>query len=727
MEAALEKITAIPKPPAVYERPVVRDDPLLLCLVIMSRIYGVPKSPDALAAGLPIPPNGIPPELFVRAADRIGLSATIVRRPFNGISALSLPCVLLLKDGQCCIFLRRVDSKLAEIATPDNLDGTNHVSLIDLADRYTGTMIAVRPKIRMDVRSSDLAAPRPQSWFWGSVFTFTPIYLEVIVAAILLNVFAIASPIFTMIVYDRVVPNQAFDTLHVLALGVGLAFGFDFILRTLRGYFLDRAGKDLDKTISARIFEQILGIKMAAGPTSSGAFASNIREFETLRDFFTSASMAAIVDMPFLLLFLVVIWLIGGPVVTVPAVIIPVVMGVSILVQIPMRRAVERSYRESAQKHATLVETINGLDSIKSASAEGRRQRDWNGYVTASAASSMTSRFWSSISINFTLFASNVATVGTIVWGVYRTAEGDMTTGAMVAVSMLTSRAMAPLAQISGLIVRFHQSWTSLKGLNRLMALPTERPAGTVFLRRPNIEGAVEFRNVKFKYPGQQGLALDGVSFKINPGERVGIVGRIGSGKTTIERLVVGLYEPEDGAVLVDGTDIRQLDPADLRRNIGCVLQDGSLFFGSVKDNITLGAPYVEEASIIRAATVAGVDGFIKGHPLGFDLPVGEGGRMLSGGQRQAIVIARALLMDPPILVLDEPTSSMDNSTETAFKNRLGEILAGRTLMLVTHRNSMLSLVDRLIVIDGGKVVADGPKATVLDALMKGRITAAKA
>jgi ATP-binding cassette subfamily C protein LapB len=466
---------------------------------------------------------------------------------------------------------------------------------------------------------------------------------------------------------------------------------------------------------------------MAAGPTSSGAFASNIREFETLRDFFTSASMAAIVDMPFLLLFLVVIWLIGGPVVTVPAVIIPVVIGVSILVQIPMRRAVERSYRESAQKHATLVETINGLDSIKSASAEGRRQREWNGYVTASAASSMTSRFWSSISINFTLFASNVATVGTIVWGVYRTAEGDMTTGAMVAVSMLTSRAMAPLAQISGLIVRFHQSWTSLKGLNRLMALPTERPAGTVFLRRPNIEGAIEFRNVKFKYPGQQGLALDGVSFKINPGERVGIVGRIGSGKTTIERLVVGLYEPEDGAVLVDGTDIRQLDPADLRRNIGCVLQDGSLFFGSVKDNITLGAPYVEEASIIRAATIAGVDGFIKAHPLGFDLPVGEGGRMLSGGQRQAIVIARALLMDPPILVLDEPTSSMDNSTETAFKNRLGEILAGRTLMLVTHRNSMLSLVDRLIVIDGGKVVADGPKATVLDALMKGRITAAKA
>jgi len=465
---------------------------------------------------------------------------------------------------------------------------------------------------------------------------------------------------------------------------------------------------------------------MASGPTSAGAFASNIREFETLRDFFTSASMAAVVDMPFLLFFLAVIYFIGGPVVLVPAIIIPVVLLVSAFVQVPMRRAVERSYREGAQKHATLVETITGLDSIKAASAEGRRQRDWNGYVAASAVSSMASRFWSSISVNFTLLASNMATVGAVCWGVYRTADGDMTTGAMVAVSMLSSRAMAPLAQISGLIVRFHQSWTSLKGLNRLMNLPTERPHGKVFLRRPNIEGAIEFRNVKFKYPGQQGLALDGVSFKINPGERVGIVGRIGSGKTTMERLVMNLYEPDDGAVLIDGTDIRQVDPADLRRNIGCVLQDGGLFYGTVKDNITLGAPYVDEASIHRAATVAGVDSFIKGHPLGFDLQVGEGGRMLSGGQRQAIVIARALIMDPPIIVMDEPTSSMDNSTEAGFKSRLGEILAGKTLLLVTHRNSMLSLVDRLIVVDGGKVVADGPKATVLDALMKGRITAAK-
>jgi len=288
----------------------------------------------------------------------------------------------------------------------------------------------------------------------------------------------------------------------------------------------------------------------------------------------------------------------------------------------------------------------------------------------------------------------------------------------------LTGRAMAPLSQIAGLIIRFHQSWTSLKGLNRLMALPVERPMGKVFIRRPRIDGAVEFRNVTFKYPNSQSNALDAVSFKIAPGERVGILGRIGSGKTTIERLIIGLYDPTEGAVLVDGTDIRQLDPTDLRQSVGCVLQDPHLFFGSVKDNITLGAPYVDEASVIRAATLAGVDQFVRGHPLGYDMPVGENGRMLSGGQRQAVAVARALLLNPGILLLDEPTSSMDNSSEAAFKQRLATIAKGKTVILVTHRHSMLALVDRLIVLDRGKVVADGPKAGVLEALMGGRVQA---
>jgi ATP-binding cassette subfamily C protein LapB len=724
MDSAVQKAPEAAVP-VEYSGPLERDDPLLQTLVILSRLYGAPRSPAALSAGLPIPAGGLTPPLFLKAAERIGLAANVSKRSLSSIPDLALPCVLLLKDRQACVLLRR-DGEFAEIVTTDNIDGSKRVSIATLEDLYSDSCIIARPKIRLDARSGDISIEHHGNWFWGSVRSFSTIYVEVIIASLLLNIFAVISPVFVMSVYNRVVPNRAFDTLWVLAIGVSAAYCFDFIMRTLRGYFLERTGKALDRKISARIFGQVLGIRMDSAPQSSGAFANYIQGFEPLRDFFTSASLAAIVDLPFLFLFIFVISLIAGPIAIIPLVMIPVVIGVSMMVQIPMRKASEKAYRQGAQKHAVLVETIAGLDTIKVASAEGHRQRDWDGFVDALATTSTKARFWSSISVNFVSLSLQFTTLGTIIWGVYRTAEGEMTMGAMVATSMLVGRAMAPLGQIAGMMVRLNQSWSSLKGLNKLMTLPVERPLGKDFLRRPHVEGAVEFRNVSFRYPGQQGKALDSISFKIQPGERVAIVGRIGSGKTTIERLVVNLFEPEEGAVLIDGTDIRQVDPADLRRNIGCVLQDAHLFFGSVKDNIGIGAPYVDEASVLRAATVAGVDEFVRNHPHGYDMQVGENGRYLSGGQRQAIAIARSLLMNPSVLVFDEPTSHMDNSTETTFKNRLAQILPGKTLLLVTHRNSMLSLVDRLIVIDGGKVVADGPKAGVLDALMKGRVKAAE-
>jgi len=717
--------------PAEYSGPTSREDQLLSCLVIMTRIFGSPKSPAALATGLPIGNDGLTPDLFLRSADRAGFSASNVKRKLDAVDRMSLPAVLLLKNRKACVLLSPPRAGMAEIATPDNLDGSHSFPLSELEAAYTGFQIVVRPKIRLDTRSADLTEAKPRNWFWTNVAKFMPVYAEVVVAALLINIFTIATSIFSMQVYDRVVPNKAESTLWILAIGAITIFGFDFMLRTLRAVFLDKAGKSLDRKVSSALFEHILSIRMAAGPQSAGAFASNIQSYETLRDFFTSATLSAVIDLPFVLIFLVIIYIIAGPIAIVPAVLVPLVILVSIFVQVPMQKAVERSYREAAQKHAMLVETINGLDTIKAASAEGQMQRDWDGYVAASSQSAMTSRLWSTVAINFVVMSSNLAFVGVIIVGCYEIFTHDptsplpaLTTGAMVAGSMLTSRAMAPLGQIAGLIVRFHQSWTSLKGLNRLMNLPVERPMGKVFLRRPRIDGAIEFRNVVFKYPNAQTPALDGVSFRIQPGERVGIVGRIGSGKTTIERLVMGLFEPTEGAVLVDGTDIRQLDPTDLRQSIGCVLQDPHLFFGSVKDNITLGAPYVDEESFLRAATLAGVDHFVRQHPLGYDMPTGENGRYLSGGQRQSVAVARALLLNPPILVLDEPTSSMDNSTENMFKTRLGEIVQGKTVLLVTHRNSMLTLVDRLIVLDRGKVVADGPKAGVLDALMKGRIRA---
>jgi ATP-binding cassette subfamily C protein LapB len=419
----------------------------------------------------------------------------------------------------------------------------------------------------------------------------------------------------------------------------------------------------------------------------------------------------------------IVAW-IGGPIALVPAVAVPLVIGVGLLLQVPLNRVVRRTFKETAQKHGVLVESINGLETIKSIGAEGRMQRNWEQFVSSTARSGMRARFLSAFGVNFSALAQNLVTVGVVIFGVYRIGDGLLTVGALVACTIITGRAMAPLAQVAGILTRYHQARASYDALNLVMALPIERPPQNRFLHRPELHGEVEFKNVTFSYPGQKFPALDGVSFVIKPGERVGLIGRIGSGKTTIEKLVLGLYEPDEGAVLVDGTDLRQLDPADVRRNIGCVLQDVFLFHGTVRDNITLGAPFADDQAVLRAAQVAGVEDFVSRHPLGFDLNVGERGESLSGGQRQAVAVARALLLEPPILVLDEPTSAMDNGAESRFKQRLGEILAGKTLLLVTHRASVLSLVERLIVLDAGRVVADGPKDEVLKALAAGRIRA---
>jgi ATP-binding cassette, subfamily C, bacterial LapB len=385
---------------------------------------------------------------------------------------------------------------------------------------------------------------------------------------------------------------------------------------------------------------------------------------------------------------------------------------------------IRRSFDDAAQKHGVLVESISGLETIKSLGAEGRTQRRWERHVGATAGSTMRARLLASLGVNFSALAQNLATVGVVIFGVYRIAAGDMTVGALVACTIITGRAMAPLGQVAGILTRYHQARASFEALDQVMALPNERPADARFLHRPQVQGAITFQDVTFRYPGEKQAALAQVSFAIEPGERVGLVGRIGSGKSTIEKLVLGLYEPEQGAVLIDGTDLRQIDPADVRRHIGCVLQDVVLFRGTLRDNIALGAPYADDGAVLRAAQLAGVADFVARHPQGFDLDVGERGERLSGGQRQAVALARALLLEPPILLLDEPTSAMDNDAETRLKQRLGEVLAGRTLLLVTHRASLLSLVERLIVLDGGRLLADGPKDEVLAALADGRIRA---
>jgi ATP-binding cassette subfamily C protein LapB len=560
------------------------------------------------------------------------------------------------------------------------------------------------------------------SWLWGTLARYWREYVNVAVGAILINVFTLASPLFVANVYDRVVPNRAFETLWVLAVGVSIVFFFDLLLRSLRAYLVDVAGRGVDVRVSSGLFHQVLGARFAHRPASAGEFASNLRDFEMLRDFLTSATLLTVIDLPFALFFIAMIGLISPPLALIPLVAVPLVVGVALIMQVPLTRLVEENFRVNARKQGILVESIYGLEAVKSQRAEGVMQDKWEYAVRHSAESGLKSRLLSGLALHFTNFVQQIVTVAVVVGGVYLIAGNQLTLGGLIACSILAGRALAALTQAAALMTRYQNTRTALKSLDRIMALPQERPAGRSFLQRPPLNGEVEFSRVVFAYPGQQTPALEGVAFRVRAGERVAILGRVGSGKSTVLKLALGLYQPASGAILMDGTDIAQLDPGEMRAQLGYVPQEVLLFSGTMRENITLGRPHATDAEVLEAARLAGVDEFVRRHPLGYDLRIGEGGTGLSGGQRQAVASARALLGAPRVLLLDEPTSAMDNSSEQAYLAALRSFLEGRTLLLVTHKPSMLALVDRLIVIEGRRVVADGPKDKVLAALERGMV-----
>lgn len=701
------------------------DDPLLLCLEVLAALLGRPISHAALKSGLPLKNNRMTPDLLERAAERVGITTNIVHKKLMDLHHFTLPCILMLDGDKACLAVKRVGDDALEIIFPEIGKGSMVVSLEDLDKIYGGFAIFAQPRYRYDARSVDMEIDQPKSWFWGTFWKFWPIYGQVALSAILVNLFAIASPIFVMLVYDRVVPNNGTETLWFLAIGVMIVFGFDFLLKMLRVYYVDKAGKNADILLASRLFQHVMGMNLAGRPQSAGGFANQLREFESIRDFFSSATLVAFVDLPFILLFVVVIWLIGGALAWVPLLCVPLVLISTVFFQGPLSAWVRRSYREGAQKHALLVESINGLETIKSFGAESRIQRNWESFVAQSADSSNSLRFISSLAINFAGFIQQGAYVVVIIVGVYLIMNGELTTGALVACSILTARAIAPLTQVVSLLTRLNHARTSLEGLDKLVALPMERHSSKAFLNRPHLKGDIEFNDVTFSYPGQKVRALSNLSLSIKDGEKIGLVGRIGSGKSTIEKLILHLYTPESGSIKIDGTDIRQIDPADLRNKIGYVPQDIFLFFGTVRDNIAFGCDDSSDEAILRAAELSGVTEFTRHHPHGFDMLVGEGGGNLSGGQRQTIAVARALIRNPRILIMDEPTAMMDYASEERLIQRLRKVVADKTVILVSHRMPVLKLADRLIVIDGGRVVGDGPRGEVIKALTNSQIRSA--
>ncbi len=698
-------------------------DELLLCLQFLARAHGELPTRDALMAGLPAENGRLTPGLFSRAARRAHLSSQLVSCPLSELKDALLPAIVLLRDERACVLLGfNEDRSQVRIAYPELADAPVEVPLTAIAADYLGSTIYARPTQRYDARTPEVRAGRHDHWFWGVIAESRPLYRDVLLAALLANLFALGMPLFTMNVYDRVVPNHAFETLWVLALGLLLMLVSDLVLRTMRGRFVDLASSRADVKLSAFIMERVLGTRMEQRPASAGSFASNLRAFESVRDFIGSATVVAFIDLPFALIFMVVIGWISW------YMLVPLTLGAIIMlvyalaVQGRMHELAETTYRAGAQRNATLIEGLVGFETIKALAAEAPIQRKWEKSAALLARVGAQLRLLSSTASNTSGFVQQLINLAIVIIGVYLISERALTMGGLIACTMLASRAMAPVGQVAGLLVQYHTAATALTSLNEMMARDIERPENTHFISRGALKGAIDFRDVSFSYPGQSEPSLRNLSFSIKPGEKVAILGRIGSGKTTLEKLILGLYLPTQGAVLVDGIDLRQLDPAELRRQIGYVQQDVMLFYGSLRDNIILGAPLADDAAIVKAAEIGGILSLVNQHPKGFDMLVGERGESLSGGQRQGVAIARAVINDPPILLLDEPTSSMDFSSEDDIKRRLGEYAQGKTVILISHRTSLLDLADRIIVMDGGRIMADGPKDQVVTALRQGRI-----
>ncbi|MEW9835044.1 type I secretion system permease/ATPase [Mesorhizobium marinum] len=697
-------------------------DPLLAALEHLAGLHGRPFSKAAVLQGLPLSGGRLTLDLFARAADRLGLDARIVERRPSEVSGLVCPFVALLKSGDTAIVVeKRHRARKATVVVPGSDPRT--MRLKDLDRQSFDSVIYVADRRQQDAVASDSAMLRRAQghWLWSVVWRLWPTWTYVILAALVINLLGLALPLFVMNVYDRVIPNNAIPTLWALAAGVTIALGADFVLRMLRSGVIESSGRRVDMKVSAALFEQALDATMASRSSRAGEFANHIREFENVRDFFTSSSIVSVIDLLFIGVFLGLLYTIVGELALVPLAAVPLVLVATLLIQIPLARAVNAAQLTKTNRNTILVESLVGVETVKAVAGEGALQKKWEDAVAGSVRASSSLRFWSSLAMFFSMFVQQGVSVVLIVLGVYLVAAGDITIGALIASNILAGRVLAPLSGIAMTLARAQASFAALRQLNRMMRL--DRDHNTPHDGGGGIDqGRLEIRDVAFAYPGQATNALDGLSLRIAPGERVGVIGRVASGKSTLGKLLCGLYAPQQGAVLVDGTDIRHRWMADLRKAVAYVGQDPDLFAGTLKENVLFGRR-ADDVAFEEAAVATGIAAIAQASPLGYALQVGERGRAVSGGQRQAVAIARALVGNPRVLVLDEPTSAMDNLTEAAFIRSFRNWLKPDvTLILATHRVSMLELVDRLVVLEDGRVVADGPKDKVLASLVKRRI-----
>ena len=699
-----------------------KGEALALCLQRIAQHHRISVTPQSLVSGLPTTLDAFSPDLLVRSAKRAGIKARLQNVEISELPSNALPVIALL-DGDKSVVVEAINADGgAIIYDPQSGAESRAISLADLQGLSSGFVLLARPKFRLSASQLGGIGMQSEHWFWSVMLEHRGLYRDVIYTSLFVNVLALALPVFTMNVYDRVVPNAAFETLWVLAVGVLIAVFADVGLRVMRGYFLDYSARRIDVDLSAAILEKTLGMRLENKPVSVGSYASNLRSFEFLRDITTSASLTGFIDIPFAFVFLLVVAWIS------PYLLIPIVIGIvallllALIMRPRLERLTETTYAASAQRNATLIETLSGLETLKAMGAESVMQRRWEEATRFLASQNLRSKNLQQWLSQSSSALQRFVQMFVIVLGVYLISAGQLSMGGLIACTMISSRATAPFAKLGSLITQYQNARVAMQSMDALFGTPSEYREESAYLSRESFNGDYEFKKVSFKYPNTELQSLSEASLKIKAGEHIAVLGRVGSGKSTLSKLALGLFQASDGEIRVDGVDIRQLDPHEYRGSVGYVPQEVTLFTGTLRDNISLGRPFITDAQLVRAVERAGIADWVNRHPLGFDMPISERGDSVSGGQKKCIAVARALVTEPNILILDEPTGGTDQTTERTIIESLSEFMKGRTLIVVTHRNSLLALVDRIVVVDRGKIVADGAREAVVNALRQGKI-----
>ena len=662
---------------------------------------------------------------LLQAMLRRGLSAAWQHMPLAQFGSALMPAVLQLRSGMAVVCQRK-DNHYSVIL-PALGDTPVRMTAAELDQAYVGNALLFKQQAIVDNRADDLISVTGKHWFWHTIWGFKRYIAEAAALSLIINILALSLSLFTMTVYNRVLPNQAYVTLWTMAIGVGIALVFELSARVARAWVLDRAGKKVDLVLGARIYRQVLATRLESRAQSSGAFANIVSSFDMVREFVTSASLTAVADLPFSILFLVVIYIVGGPLVWVVLGAMIVVTLIALYIQIPMHKHTQATHQLSTTRHGLIVESLDNLETVKALRAEHVLAAKHDAASVQLASLGMQSRQLSSTASTLIQGVQQATTVLLMLWGAHLVGEGVISMGAIIATVMLTGRTLMPISVLSNLAMRFQTARSAMQSLNKVMSAPVERDPSRTYMQASGWKTEIECRNASFKYKPNLPPAIEALDLTIAAAERVAILGRMGSGKSTLLRLLVGLYTPTGGDVTIDGVDVRQIDPSDLRSRMALVTQEPRLMYGSLRDNLLLATPHATDDELLRVAEITGVKQIAARHPLGFGMPVGERGDTLSGGQKQAIALARALLAKPRVLLLDEPTSGMDMGSERTVLNALRPITHGRTVIIVTHKPALLEFVDRIIIFDDGVKVADGPKETIIAALNAGKVTTAQA